>query len=138
MRIATSQSAGPNTHNAVFSPFDHVSVLYSNTLYYTWRPFLLLGVYTSTAIPMATVRLIVDFRNVLACRADDSTVVEHHACNRVIISICIEYIARPEIPYLVRNHVSENTPSPDQARLTLMLRSALPVTRCVSSNCKQV
>ena len=106
VRNSTSQSAGPDTHDAVFSPFDHISVLYSNTLYYTWRSFLLLGVDTRTAIPMTTVRLIVDFYNILAGRAHNPTIVEHHAGNWAIVGICIEYIARPEIPYLVRSHVS--------------------------------
>jgi hypothetical protein len=106
MLIDTLQSAGPNTHNAVLPPLDHVSILNSNTFYYARHCFFLLYVHTSTTIPMSAVRLIVHFSNVLASCRYNPAIIKHHACDWIIVGVCVEYIARPEIPYLGGNHVS--------------------------------
>jgi hypothetical protein len=79
--INTSQSAGPNAHSAVLPTLDHVSILYSNTLYDAGRCFFLLCVHTSATIPMPAVRLIIHFSNVLASCRYNAAIIKHHACD---------------------------------------------------------
>lgn len=129
-------STSPHTHHTIFSSLDHVSILYSDSFHNGGCRSVLFRCDTRTTVPMTAIGLVVDFSHVFTRRGDDPARIKHHACNWVCVCIGIKYASRSKVPDLVKGQ--RKFGHDDREQLTLMLRSALPVTRCVSSNSKEV
>lgn len=96
-------STSPNAHDTIFPPLGQVAVFYSHPLHNRWSSSFgaSFSIDTSATIPMPPIRAIVDFRDAFACRSNDSTRVEHHACDGVVVSVGVDDAAGTKVPYLV-------------------------------------
>ena len=92
--------ACPYANQAILSAFNHVSLLYTYTLYDGGRFRLFSLNYTCTAVPLSALDLIIHLHDIFACCTYDSPSVKHHAGDGVFVSISVVYGPCPEIPYL--------------------------------------
>lgn len=96
------RSTSPYTYNSIFASFGQISILDPYTLNSCWADAVHFRSISSATIPMAAVRLVVDFCDILPSRRHDPSCVEHHASNRIVVCVCIVYRSCPKVPYLLR------------------------------------
>lgn len=91
----------PNTNDSIAAPFSHVAILYSYTLNYGRRSALFCSCNASTAVPLSTFHFIVHLDYVLAGSTDNTSDIEHHAGDGIVVSIGIVDGPGAQIPDLV-------------------------------------
>ncbi len=96
-------STGPNAYNAIFATLGKVTVFDSYSLDCGRASSILLRSNSSTAIPVPSVRLVVDFRDILSGCGDNASRVKLHACDRIVVGICVVYRTCSKVPYLPRS-----------------------------------
>lgn len=99
-RILTPTLTSPDSYNTVPTAFGQVPILDANLFNNRGGFFFFGGRDTGPAVPVSTVRLIINFGDVLAGSRHDSTAIEHHACDWGIICIGIMNCTCPEVPDL--------------------------------------
>lgn len=123
-------STCPYPYDPITSTFHHVAISYTYVLHHSRRLALICLDDSRAAVPLSALNLVVHFDYVLARCAYYSSCVKHHACDGVVVRVCVIYGACPEVPYLEERVSHQNMTRTEYGFVrTLMLLSKLPVTR---------
>lgn len=98
--IIVHTSTCPDPDDAVTAALDHVAISYAHAFYDGRSVGALCSRNASTAIPLPPFHLIVHFHNVLPGSTDYPPCVEHHARDRVVVSVGVVDGPCPQVPYL--------------------------------------
>lgn len=95
--------AAPDPHDPILPPLRQIPVFDPHPLHHTDPAIFFCTIISSTctAIPVPSIRPVVDFRYRLTCRGNDAPRIEHHACDGIFVGVGIDDGACAEIPYLL-------------------------------------
>jgi hypothetical protein len=90
----------PYAHNTISPTLRQITILNPDPLNNSRCSAFLRGSDTRPTVPMPPIRPVIHFHHVLPSGRHNPPAIEHHACDRKIISISVVNSSCPEIPDL--------------------------------------